>query len=388
MDFELTAAQKDLQRRAREFFTTEVLPHYQSWPVALEDYSPELTAHLLAKKEEYGLRRLDVPKEYGGQGLGATEDAIVLAELWKAPRFLPGDEAAPWPVMYDAPEAIKNKYLHPVLEGRASWSMCFTEPGAGSDLAAIKTTAVLDGDEWVINGRKLWRTGHAGAAYTAVAAITDASKGARGISIFLVDEPTPGFRKVRDIPVLARQWGIEEELVLEDVRVPRENLLGAPGAGFQVAQHQFNRFRVRLGAIALGMAERSQELAVEWANEREVFGRWLGDYQAIQWMLTDSAYDIESIRWNLYHAAWLVDQQSGEYAETKLQAALVKGYCIDAGMRVVDRCMQILGGRGLAIDDYPFGDFYNQLRMGKQMEGSTEIMKMVMAREILGRRIS
>lgn len=387
MDFELTEAQLDLKRRAQEFMATEVLPDYQSWPVAVQDYSPELTARLSTKLDEYGLSRLNVPKEYGGQGLGAMEDVIVLTETAKAPRYLPGGPFTPWPVMYQASEAIKEKYLYPVLEGKTGWSMCFTEPDAGADLAGIKTTAVHKGDHWVINGRKMWRTGHAGASYTAVAAVTDASKGTRGISIFLVDNDTPGFTKERDVPVLARTWGIEEDLVLDNVIVPEENLLGEPGAGFEIAQHQFNRFRLRLGGAALGMSERSQDLAVEYANEREVFGGKLGNNQAIQWMLTDNQYDIESIRWNTYHAAWLVDRGGKGYSATRLQASMVKGYCIDAGLRVVDRSMQILGGRGLSIDDYPFGDFYSQLRMCKQMEGSTEIMKIVMAREILGRRI-
>jgi alkylation response protein AidB-like acyl-CoA dehydrogenase len=287
--------------------------------------------------------------------------------------------------MYQAPEPIKEKYLYPVLEGKTGWSMCFTEPGAGSDLAGIKTTAVHEGDHWVINGRKMWHTGHSGASYTAVAAVTDPSRGARGISIFLVDHGSPGFEKVRDIPVLYRSWGIEEEVLLDNVVVPEENLLGEAGGGFAIAQHQFNRFRLRLGGTALGMSERSQQLAVEYAKEREVFGQTLGVNQAIQWMLTDNQYDIESIRWNTYYAAWLVDR--GGFSAARLQASMVKGYCIDAGLRVIDRAMQILGGRGLAIDDYPFGDFYAFLRMCKQMEGSTEIMKITMAREILGKRV-
>lgn len=381
MNFELTDAQLDLQQRARAFVRTEALPHYRSWPISAADYPPALTAHLKAKLAEYGLARLIVPKEFGGQGLGAMEDVIVLTELSKVPRRMPGGPFAPWPVMYQAPEPIRQKYLYPVLEGKTGWSMCFTEPEAGSDLAAIRTTAVRQGDTWVINGRKMWRTGHHGASYTAVAAVTDASKGYRGISVFLVDNDTPGFEKVRDIPVLSRTWGIEQEVKLDNVVVPAANLLGTEGAGFEIAQHQFNRFRLRLGGLALGVSERSQELAVEYANSREVFGGRLGDNQAIQWMLTDSQYDIESIRWNTWYAAWMVDR--GGFSAARLQASMVKAYCIDAGLRVVDRSMQILGGRGLSIDDYPFGDFYNHLRMCKQMEGSTEIMKMVMAREIM-----
>lgn len=383
MNFELSADQLDLQRRARSFIDTEVMPSYRSWPVSVADYAPELSARLKHKLAEYGLAKLIVPKEYGGQGLGAMEDVIVLTEFAKAPRRLPGGPFAPWPVMYKAPERIKQKYLYPVLEGRTGWSMCFTEPEAGSDLAGIRTTAVRKGSDWVINGRKMWRTGHHGASYTAVAAVTDASKGYRGISIFLVDNDTPGFEKTREIPVLSRTWGIEQEVKLENVVVPAENLLGEEGAGFEIAQHQFNRFRLRLGGLALGMAERSQQLAVEYAKSREVFGGRLGDNQAIQWMLTDNEFDIESIRWNTYYAAWMVDR--GGFSAARLQASMVKAYCIDAGLRVIDRCMQILGGRGLAIDDYPFGDFYSHLRMCKQMEGSTEIMKIVMAREILGR---
>jgi alkylation response protein AidB-like acyl-CoA dehydrogenase len=381
MDFALTNDQLDLQQRARAFMKAEVLPHYRSWPLLVEDYSPELTARLVSKLDEYNLSKLTVPKEYGGQELGSTEDVIVLTEFSKSPRRLPGAVFSPWPVMYQAPEPTKQKYLYPVLEGKTGWSMCFTEPGAGSDLASIETTAVHKGAHWVLNGRKMWHTGHAGASYTAVAAVTDASKGPRGISIFLVDHETPGFEKVRDIPVLYRSWGIEEEVALDNVVVPAENLLGEPGAGFAIAQHQFNLFRLRLGGTALGMSERSQELAIEYAREREVFGGKLGDNQAIQWMLTDNHYDIESIRWNTYYAAWMVD--GGGFSAARLQASMVKGYCIDAGLRVIDRSMQILGGRGIAVDDYPFGDFYGLLRMCKQMEGSTEIMKMVMAREIL-----
>ena len=384
MNFELTEAQQDLQRRARTFIQTEVFPFYREWPVSSADYSPELTATLKAKLKEYGLTKLIVPKDHGGQGLGATEDVIVLTEFSKSPRRMPGGPFAPWPVMYKASDRIKEKYLYPVLEGKTGWSMCFTEPEAGSDLAGIRTTAVRKGDSWVINGKKMWRTGHHGASYTAVAAVTDASKGYRGISVFLVDNDTPGFEKTRDIPVISRTWGIEQEVKLENVIVPAENLLGEEGTGFEIAQHQFNRFRMRLGGLALGVSERSQELAIEYANSREVFGGKLGDNQAIQWMLTDNQYDTESIRWNTYYAAWLVDR--GGFNAARLQASMVKGYCIDAGLRVVDRCMQILGGRGLAIDDYPFGDFYNHLRMCKQMEGSTEIMKIVMAREILGKR--
>lgn len=382
MNFELTPSQQDLQQRARTFIDTEVLPHYRQWPVSSADYSPELTATLKRKLADYGLTKLVIPKDHGGQGLGAMEDVIVLTELSRSPRRMPGGPFAPWPVMYQASEAIKAKYLYPVIEGRTGWSMCFTEPEAGSDLARIRTTAVRQGDHWILDGRKMWRTGHHGASYTAVAAVTDAAKGHKGISIFLVDNDTPGFEKVRDIPVLSRTWGIEQEVRLDQVRVPAENLLGAEGAGFEIAQHQFNRFRMRLGGAALGMAERSQELAVAYATSREVFGGRLCDNQAIQWMLTDNQYDIESIRWNTYRAAWMVDREG--YSAARLQASLVKGYCIDAGLRVIDRAMQILGGRGLSIDDYPFGDFYNHLRMCKQMEGSTEIMKIVMAREILG----
>jgi alkylation response protein AidB-like acyl-CoA dehydrogenase len=383
MDFELNKSQLDLQHRARTFVDTDVLPHYRTWPITIPEYSPELTSHLKRKMEEYGLTKLNVPKDHGGQGLGAMEDIIVLTELSRSPRRIPGTSFSPWPAFYEASEEIKTKYLYPLIEGKTSWSMCFTEPQAGSDLAAIKTSAVRKGDNYIINGRKMWRTNHLLSSFTAVAAVTDPDKGYQGISIFLVDNDTPGFEKVRDIPVVARQWGVEEEVKLDNVVVSARNLLGGEGNGFAIAQHQFNRYRCRLAGSALGMALRSQELAIEYARTRQVFGGRLGDNQAIQWMLTDSHYDIESIRWNTYYAAWMVDR--GGYSAARLQASMAKAYCIDAGIRVVDRSMQIMGGRGLAIDDYPFSDFYNFLRMQKQMEGSTEIMKIVMAREILGK---
>jgi|KBSSwiStaDraftv2_1062776.scaffolds.fasta_scaffold21379_6 acyl-CoA dehydrogenase len=385
MDFELTTEQKDLQQRARAFVQNEIFPNSREWPTCAHDYSRELKAELLRKWADYGLAKLMIPKDYGGQGLGAMEDIIVLAEVARSPKVMPrGAFLSPWPAFYDASEAIKAKYLYPVLNAETSMSTCFTEPDAGSDLAGVKTTAVMKGDHYVLNGHKLWRTGHADSSFTAVLAVTDPSKGRRGMSMFLVDNDAPGFTKVRDIRVLAdRYWGMEQETRLENVIVPAENLLGGEGGGFSLGQQQFNWHRLRLGGMALGMAERSLEIAVQFAKERVVFGKPLGSNQAIQWMITDSQYDIESIRWATYYGAWIVDR--GGYANARLQAATVKAYCIDAVLRVIDRCMQVLGGRGLMLDDYPFGDFYNLMRMCKQMEGSTETMKMVMAREILGR---
>jgi alkylation response protein AidB-like acyl-CoA dehydrogenase len=386
MDFELSADQKDLQARARAFVEKEIFPYSHDWPTSAHDYSQELKADLLRKWADYGLAKLVIPKEYGGQGLGAIEDVVVLAELSRSPKAMPRGAflAEPWPPFFQLPEALKQKYLYPVLNNETAMATCFTEPDAGSDLAGIKTTAVRKGDHYVLNGTKLWHTGHSVTSFTAVAAVTDPSKGPQGVSMFLVDNDSPGFSKVRDIKVLAdRQWGVEREVSLENVVVPVENLLGKEGDGFSLGQRQFNWFRLRTGAVALGMCERSLELAVEYAKERSVFGKPLGSNQAIQWMITDSQYDIESIRWLTYYGAWMVDR--GGYSNARLQASTVKAYCVDAGLRVIDRCMQVLGGRGLMIDEYPFGDFYNLLRMCKQMEGSTEVMKMVMAREMLGR---
>lgn len=382
MNFSLTDAQRDLQDRARRFVEQEVLPFYKSWPITTYEYSDELKERLRSRMRDYGLLNLFTPKQFGGEGLGAMEDVIVLTEIAKSPRRMPIPHFPPWPVMYEASEYIQSKYLYPVLEGKTGWSMCFTEPEAGSDLAGIKTTAVRDGDNWVINGRKIWRTGHHAASYTAVAAVTDASKGHKGISIFLIDNDTPGLVVTNEFPVISRTWGDEQELELRNVIVPAKNLLGGEGLGFEIAQVQFNRFRLRLGGLALGMAERSHEIALDYARNRMVFGKPLIDNQAIQLMLTDNKFDIESIRLNTYHAAWMVD--SGDPSlSSRLHASMVKGYCIDAGLRVIDRCMQILGGRGVMIDEYPFFDYYNNLRMCKLMEGSTEVMKIVMTREML-----
>jgi alkylation response protein AidB-like acyl-CoA dehydrogenase len=232
MNFELSDDMLELQRRARAFVDTEAQPHYKQWPITVGEYSPELKAHLKAKLDEYGLTKLIVPKDHGGQGLGAMADVIVLTELSKVPRRMPTGPFAPWPVMYKATEAIKRKYLYPVIEGQTGWSMCFTEPETGSDLAAIKTTAVRKGGKWVINGRKMWRTGHHGASYTAVAAVTDAAKGYKGISIFLVDNDTPGFREGARHPGAVTHLGHRAGSEAENVEVP-ENLLGDEGAGFR-----------------------------------------------------------------------------------------------------------------------------------------------------------
>lgn len=268
MDFELTKEQIDLQQRARTFVDTEVMPHYKTWPITAAEYSPELTTHLKQKMADFRLTKLLVPKDFAGQGLGATEDIIVLAELSRQPRRMPGAVFSPWPVFFESSPYIQQKYLQPVLDGKTGWSMCFTEPEAGSDLAAIKTTAVKKSDKYVINGRKMWRTGHSFASYTAVACVTDPSAGYRGISMILVDNDTPGFTKVRDIPVIARQWGGEEEVKLDNVEVPVENLLGGEGNGFGVVAFDEEAIWIELIGLTSEDSRRRSEYLLKGAHPK------------------------------------------------------------------------------------------------------------------------
>lgn len=382
MDFELTEAQKKLQEKARRFARDVIIPMEQAHPEP--DWGVDLIKELLKKMDDAGLSKTRVPKEYGGQGMGFLDDMIMKIELRKTykSRWLMGLYSRdPMPIMYSGTEYQKNRYLYPVLKREKTYAFGFTEPGAGSDVKGIATTATKEGDHYILNGSKIFPSYAHLADFTFICAYTDKSQGHRGMSMFYVDRGTPGFTVERILKTFDRN-DVEPLIKLENCKVPAENIVGQ-GKGFSVGMTQFNATRLLIGSGALAKCEMSLEMAIDYARKRNAFDRPIGRFQTVQNMLVDAKVGVETMRWLVYNTAWKFDRGD----DIRLDAAMVKFYCVETGLRVLDECMQVFGGIGLT-DMYPFYDFYSNLRLQKSAEGSIQILQHIMATELLGREIT
>lgn len=386
MNFELTGEIKELQERTRQFVETVVMPHEEGWPLFIDDAPREVVLSLRRKCREAGLVNIDVPKEYGGLGMSCLAHTVATEEFNKTviPLFHHQINGGypPHPAFYEANDYQKEKYLRPLIRGEKFWCFGFTEPQvSGSNLREIETTATRDGDNYILNGQKIFATFADIADFVLYAAYTDKKKGLHGMSTFLVDKGTPGIRVEKKF--LCFDWTHQPLLRLVNCVVPAANLLGKEGEGFYQGMNLFNRMRIQMAVETLGKSERCFDTAVKYAKERRAFGKRIGEFQAIQWMLADSKIDIETIRWLTYYAAWKADQGENFRAE----AAMAKVHGVEASLRVIDRTMQVLGGMGLSID-FPFFRFLGEVRRTKSAEGTLEIMRLLIARAILGRDVA
>ncbi len=386
MDFELSDEIKELQKRARQFVENDVMPYENGWPLFIEDAPREVVLELKRKCREKRLVNIDVPKEYGGLGLNYLGHTVATEEFNKTaiPLFHHQINGGypPHPAFYEASDYQKEKYLMPLIRGEKFWAFAFTEPQvSGSNIREIETTAKKDGDKYILNGRKIFATFADTADFVLYAAYTNREKGLHGITTFLVDKGTPGIKVEKKF--LCFDWTHQPLVSLVNCVVPSQNILGNEGEGFYQGMNLFNRMRIQMAAETLGKAERCFDIAVKHAKERQAFGKRIGEFQAIQWMLADSKIDIETIRWLTYYAAWKADR--GE--DFRADAAMAKIHGVEASLRVIDRTMQVLGGIGLSVD-FPFFRFFGEVRRTKSAEGTLEIMRLLIARSILGRDIA
>jgi alkylation response protein AidB-like acyl-CoA dehydrogenase len=382
MDFSLTAEEREVRDWVRTFVRKEIMPlepdilrrERANQPGLLPD---ELKA-LQLKAKKSGFWGVQTPQEYGGMGLGAVMTALLEAELGRS--FVPfrfGGAADN--ILFHANEEQKQRYLLPTISGERKSCFAITEPGAGSDAKAIRTSARQDGTDWIINGEKTFITGGHEADFTMVFAVTDADKHQQGrtgesVTCFLVDRAA-GWRS-EPIDTMG-QWG-PAALVFSDVRVPQENVLGEVGRGFALAMQWIGRGRYVLPARALGACERLVGMAIEQANTRVTFGSPIADYQAIQWMIADSAVEIEALRWLVLHAAWVVDQGR----DSRQAQSIAKLYGGVKANEIVDRVLQIHGGMGYTRE-LPVERWYRELRLLRIYEGTDEIQRRTIARNLL-----
>lgn len=376
MDFSVPRPLAELVERAKAF-RLEVLAPLEPEFLQAGELDPARRRELQRAGRDHGLWGIDVPEEHGGMGLGHLGLCLVVEELYKSPlRFEPG--GSPEPCLYLCEGDQRERYLRPVLEGDKRSCYAFTEPETGSDFGHLHTLIEDDGDALRVNGRKMFIGEADSADFVILFATTDLDAGARAVTCLLVDRDTPGFDIVRPLPTMGDDW-LPFELQFTDARVPKANVLGGMGNGFKVAADQLTHGRLKIAAIALGLAQRALDEAVAFAKERTTWGKPIGTRQGIQWMLADSLVELESARLLTYRAAWMADA----HQPIQNEAFMAKLAATEMAQRVTDRALQVLGGRGYLLES-PVQSLYRQARLWRIGHGTSEIHRWMIARNMLG----
>lgn len=380
MNFELSEEQQQFRDLVHNFVAREVRPHAHE-----VDEEARFNWEAVRKMGPLGLLGLEVPMEYGGAEVDAISAAIAIEELgWgcgsTALAISAHNGLALGPIVNYGSETQKEKWLPKLAAGEGQLAcLALTEPGAGSDLqGGVRTKAVRDGDEWVINGSKMWMTNASISDLMVVLCRTDSAGGSRSLSMILVPSDTPGIT----IGPAEKKMGLKgsptHAVTFDNVRVPAENLLGEEGRGLQQTLATLDNGRIGIGALALGLAQAAYEEAVRYAKEREAFGKPIANFQAIQWMIADAATEIEAARLMVYYAAWR-KQQGLSYSK---EAAMAKLFSTEVSERVCRNAIQVHGGYGYSRE-FPVERIYRDTRLMTIGEGTSEIQRLVIARRIL-----
>ncbi len=376
---QLTESQRMIRDLARTFAQDKVRPI-----AAAIDESAEFPAATVKEMGALGLLGLVVPEERGGVGADMVSYVLVVEELAKvcgshALTIAAHNSLGCWPILtYGTPEQIQ-RWVEPAARGDFLLSFGLTEAGAGSDSGGTRTTAVIDGDTWVLNGSKMWITNAHYAGAVTLTAVTDPEGGATGrISAFIVPTDTPGFTVEKKEDKLGVRASDTAPLTLVDVRLPRGNLLGERGSGFRIFMKTLDGGRISIGAMALGLAEGAFETARDYARSRQQFGKPIASFQAVQFALADMATRIEASRL-LIHEACRQKEAGERYARA---SAMAKLYASEAAMFVTDKAIQLLGGYGFTRD-YPVERMYRDAKLCTIGEGTSEIQRLVIARDLL-----
>jgi len=377
VDFYLTSEHKLFQKTIREFCEKEIRPIAEK--IDKEEYFPE---DLYKKMGKMGLLGMTVPQKYGGAGVDRICYMIALEEI---SRFCGSTGIAVEAhnslgvghIYERGSEEQRKKYLPKLTNGEELAAWALSEPNAGSDASATQTTAVLDKDEWVINGTKQFITTGDTAWVTTVMAKTDKDKGAKGISAFIVERGTKGFRVGQLEDKLGLRGSHTAELIFEDCRIPKENIIGEPGTGFVGAMNILDRGRTAIGAMSVGIARGALEDSIEYAQQRQQFGRPIGKFQAIQWKIVDMATEIDAARLLVYRAAFLEDQG----VRFTKEASMAKLFASEAAMRATRNAIQVFGGYGYTRD-YALERYFRDVKLCCIGEGTSEVQRMVIARQL------
>lgn len=371
---------EEFRTRIRDFATREVGPRSREL-----DRKGEFPWDLVKRMRELELLAIYVPKEYGGAGLDTLYYSIAVEEIGRVCGstgiFLAAHSSlGVFPVYYAGNEAQKKKWLVPMAKGEKIGSFGLTEPDAGSDAAATKTTAIQVGDEYVVNGAKRFITSGSIADVIVFTATQDPSKGYHGISAFVVEKGTPGFTYGKDEEKLGLHGSITSELLFEDCRIPKDNILGKEGDGFKIFMETLDGGRISIGALALGIAQGALDASVEFAKGNKRAGKPIYKAQSTQSMIAEMATEVEAARLLVYQAAALKDACLPYLKE----AAMAKYYASTIGMKAASMAIEIHGMLGIT-DMYPVERFIRDEKLMEIGEGTSEIQKIVIARQILGK---
>ena len=376
--FKLTSDQEQLRDLIRKFAAKEIAPHVMEW-----DEASEFPASVVKQLGEMGLMGIIFPEEYGGSGLGYTDYMMAVEELSAVDGSVgiivaSHNSLCTNHIFLAGNEQQKRKYVPKLASGAWLGAWGLTESGSGSDAAGARTSAVRQGDSWVLNGNKIFITNGHYADVAVVIAVTDKSAGTHGLSAFIVEKGTPGFRSGRKENKLGLRASDTSELIFEDCVIPAENLLGKEGEGFVDSLRILDGGRISIAALALGIARGAYDAALKYVKERRQFGKAIADFQGIQWKLADMATQLDAARLLTLRAASMKD--AGE--KTTLASAMAKLHASEVAVRICDEAVQLHGGYGF-IKDYPVEKFYRDVKLCTIGEGTSEIQRMVIAREIL-----
>ncbi len=380
MNFCLTEDETLLRKSVREFAEREIKPHVRTW-----DEAQQFPATLLSQLADLGLMGIQFAPEYGGSGMSAVDYCICIEELARVDPSVSLSVAAhnglgAAHIAMFGTEQQKQRYLAPLARGEklAAWGL--TEPGSGSDAAAMRTTATRDGDSWVLTGSKAFITHGQSGDTMVVMAVTDKTNGNKGISAFIVERGTPGFVAGKKEDKLGMRASETSEVLFQNCRVPNAQLIGQQGQGFIQTLQVLDAGRIGIAALAVGLAQGAYEAARGYAFVRKQFGRAIGTFQSIRWKLVDNAARVEAARLLTYRAAWLKDQGR----RMTLESSMAKLYASEIAVRASEDCVQVHGGYGF-VKDYPAEKFFRDVKLTTIGEGTSEIQRLVIARQLLAR---
>ncbi|UCH88261.1 MAG: acyl-CoA dehydrogenase [Thermoplasmata archaeon] len=377
MDFKLSEQHNLLRKTVREFAEKEIRPIARQY-----DESQEFPWDTVKKMAAMGLMGIIFPQEYGGAGMDYISYAIGVEEISRICGahgiiMASHNSLCSNNIYIAGTEEQKQKFLTPLAKGEKLGAWGLTEPNAGSDAGGTQTTAVKDGNEWILNGTKTFITNGGVGEIAVIIAVTDKSKGKKGISAFIVEKGTDGFRVGQKENKLGLRSSDTTELILEDCRVPEDYLLGEEGMGFINSLKVLDGGRISIASLALGLAQGALDESLEYAKNREQFGKPIGKFQAIQWMLADMATEIDAARLLTYRACWLKD--NGE--NTTMESAMAKMYASEVGMRAATKAIQIHGGYGYT-KEYAVERIFRDVKLTEIGEGTSEIQRLIISREL------
>jgi alkylation response protein AidB-like acyl-CoA dehydrogenase len=378
LNFQLNDEQLDLRKTVREFAEREIRPHVMEW-----DEASQFPLDTIKELGKLGLMGTIFPAEYGGAGMGYVEYVIAIEELSRVDGSVGIIVAAHTSlcsnhIFIAGREEQKRKYIPKLATGEFIGAWGLTEPGSGSDAGGARCSAVRKGDRWVLNGTKTFCTNGHYADVMVVIAVTDKTAHTHGLSAFVVEKGTKGFRAGKKENKLGLRASDTAEMIFEDCEIPTENLIGKEGDGFIDAMRVLDGGRISIAALGLGMAQGAYESALNYSKERKQFGKAISEFQAIQWKLADMSVEIDAARLLTMRSAWMKDDGQ----KTTLESSMAKLYTSEVAVRAANEAVQIHGGYGF-IKDYPAEKFYRDVKLCTIGEGTSEIQRLVIARQIL-----